>query len=595
MKIVRVSLREVAKYVKRQSPIEPTKRYTQVGVRLWGTGAYRRETIFGTETQYRTFTDLMLNDIIVNKIWARNGSVSVVDKDTHGCSASPEYPIYEIDQTKLYPRYFYWFTKSPVLWDQCDLLSKGTSGQNRLKPEEFLNVEIPLPPLDHQVSISNSLDRIQASLSERQEQIDAIERETRAMLLNAFHDMVDGADQRPLSEVAPLNRRPVEVEPDVEYPELGARSFGRGLFHKPALLGSSITWQKLFRIHEGDLVFSNIKAWEGAFGVAGKADHMRVGSHRYLTCTPDTRLVTSNFLLFYLQTAEGLQRIGKASPGSADRNRTLGQKRLEAIKVPVAPLTAQRKFDQLCRQVNAIRDVRLETGREIDALIPAMLHQLFEKRFVSQTKTPSHSNSNVVSFPSAPRNEVDSPFKEAVLVGAIVNAFASDRMKPLGNFRLQKAVYFARRHMGETALDQEFLRKAAGPYNPSMRYSGGIKIAEEKNWIARRKTSSSEGSILGASAGEMTEWIKKYDYSSVAAWVRDKFKYRKNDQWEILATVDYAKLVLEAGGAIPTSSRILLYIECDPEWQPKIEKLKLTEARIQNALTELQSLFFDGD
>jgi type I restriction enzyme, S subunit len=40
--------------------------------------------------------------------------------------------------------------KSRDFWDQCDTKSRGTSGQNRIRPERFLEVEIPLPPLDEQ-------------------------------------------------------------------------------------------------------------------------------------------------------------------------------------------------------------------------------------------------------------------------------------------------------------------------------------------------------------------------------------------------------------------------------------------------------------
>jgi type I restriction enzyme S subunit len=57
------------------------------------------------------------------------------------------------------------------------------------------------------------------------------------------------------------------------YPEFGARSFGKGLFHKPTLSGADLDWQKLFRVHAGDLVISNIIAWEGAIAVAGEVDH----------------------------------------------------------------------------------------------------------------------------------------------------------------------------------------------------------------------------------------------------------------------------------------------------------------------------------
>src|SRR5690606_3739420 len=114
--------------------------------------------------------------------------------------------------------------------------------------------------------------------------------------------------------------------------------------------------------------------------------------------------------------------------------------------------------------------------------------------------------------PGAVQAEIDTPFKEAVLVGAIVKAFHEDNRQPIGNFRLQKAVYFARRQMGESALDKDYLRKAAGPYSPKMRYSGGIKIATDKNWIKRATGKYGEGNALGDSAAEMDEWIERYQF-----------------------------------------------------------------------------------
>jgi type I restriction enzyme S subunit len=204
---------------------------------------------------------------------------------------------------------------------------------------------VPLPSLDEQRRILEKLDRVAALVDERRNAIEAAERETHALLLKAFQRAIDGATLRPMAEVAPLVRRPVEIDLDASYPELGVRSFGRGTFHKPDLLGADLSWQKLFLVQQGDLVFSNIKAWEGAFAVAGPDDRGRVGSHRYLTCVPTQGLATADFIWFYLQTSEGLGKVQSASPGSADRNRTLGQGALEAITVPTPPYLIARTRD----------------------------------------------------------------------------------------------------------------------------------------------------------------------------------------------------------------------------------------------------------
>lgn len=279
-----VALGEVAKQVQRPEAPQPGTPYRQIGVRLWGQGAYQRETVDGSETKYPVFYRVEKDDIIVNKIWARNGSVAVVTADLDGSFGSPEFPTYEVDRAILLPGWFAWFTKTPKLWEQCDSLSRGTSGQNRLRPERFLEVRLSLPPLDEQRRIVAKLDKVAALVAERRKVIEAAERDANAMLSNAFRQIIDGAPYRPMAEVAPLVRRPVDIDPDQSYSELGVRSFGRGTFHKPALDGSKLTWQKLFLVQEGDLVFSNIKAWEGAFAVAKPEDHNRVGSHRYLTC-----------------------------------------------------------------------------------------------------------------------------------------------------------------------------------------------------------------------------------------------------------------------------------------------------------------------
>lgn len=73
---------------------------------------------------------------------------------------------------------------------------------------------------------------------------------------------------RPMAEVAPLVRREESIDLNGSYPELGIRSFGKGTFHKPPLSGSDVGTKRLYRIEPGDLLFSNVFAWEGAIAIA---------------------------------------------------------------------------------------------------------------------------------------------------------------------------------------------------------------------------------------------------------------------------------------------------------------------------------------
>ena len=75
-----VRLGEVLIPVQRTEVPMPGTTYRQIGVKLWGEGAYEREQMDGGATKYTQLFRAETEDVIVNKIWARNGSV-VVDVD----------------------------------------------------------------------------------------------------------------------------------------------------------------------------------------------------------------------------------------------------------------------------------------------------------------------------------------------------------------------------------------------------------------------------------------------------------------------------------------------------------------------------------
>lgn len=252
-----------------------------------------------------------------------------------------------------------------------------------MKEAKFLKMTVPLPSLDEQRRIVQRLDRVAALVEERRRAIEGAERETQALLLKAFQRAIDGAPLRPMSEVAPLVRRPVEIDLDGTYPELGVRSFGKGTFHKPDLPGAEVGSKKLFSISAGDLLFNIVFAWEGAVAVAQPEDEGRVGSHRFLSCVPAPETATVEFLRFYFSTPEGLQKLGEASPGGAGRNRTLGLKKLESLQVPIPPIDRQHWFDRLQTKARESRAIRASTAQDVEALIPAMLHEIFNGKAVA--------------------------------------------------------------------------------------------------------------------------------------------------------------------------------------------------------------------
>lgn len=124
-------------------------------------------------------------------------------------------------------------------------------------------------------------------------------------------------------------------------------------------------------------MISNIKAWEGAIAVAGPDDDGRVGSHRYLTCVPVPGVATARFVCSHLLTPAGLHDVGKASPGSADWNRTLSSKDLLRIPIPVPSFRQHVWFDELCIKTDAVKRQQIRANAKLDALLLAVLDRAF--------------------------------------------------------------------------------------------------------------------------------------------------------------------------------------------------------------------------
>lgn len=144
-----------------------------------------------------------------------------------------------------------------------------------------------------------------------------------------------------MGDVLSLQRRAVDVELDATYEEIGVRSFGRGIFHKEPVSGIDLGKKRVFRIEPNDLILSNVFAWEGAIAVASEAERGRIGSHRFMTFVPINSRIDTSWAAWFFRSEPGLDLIGKASPGSAGRNRTLAVERFEAIEIPLPPMEGQ--------------------------------------------------------------------------------------------------------------------------------------------------------------------------------------------------------------------------------------------------------------
>ena len=240
--------------------------YCEVTIKLWGKGVILRRQATGAEMAASRRAIVRQNQFILSRIDARNGAFGLVPASLDGAVVSNDFPSFILHADRLEPAYLSWLSKTADFVELCKAASEGTTNRVRLKEETFLKTTIPLPPLAEQQRIVARIEELAAKSGEALRYRKEVRIQSDSLLLSAYHRIADSATRRPMIEVAPLDRRPVSVNIYMRYPQVSVRSFGKGSFHKPPLVGSEVTWQKPFLVKSDDILISNMQGVGRCFG-----------------------------------------------------------------------------------------------------------------------------------------------------------------------------------------------------------------------------------------------------------------------------------------------------------------------------------------
>lgn len=240
-----VRLAEILEPVHRPTPIAEGTLHTTLGVRWYGAGCFVKTD---TPVKAKTLNRVATGDVVYSKLFAWKGSFGVVPASMDEVLASTEFPTFRSERSFLLPGFFELWAGRTELWDTVDALSTGTTGnsRNRLAPEDFLDLEIDLPPIAEQQAVLRALaplastERLEARVRKTAEQgFDACRRERIESLRDDFAAI-----------------------PIREFTEI--RSGGTPSRSEPTYFGGGIPWVKT-----GEVAFGPIDATEETLTVHG--------------------------------------------------------------------------------------------------------------------------------------------------------------------------------------------------------------------------------------------------------------------------------------------------------------------------------------
>lgn len=141
--------------------------------------------------------------------------------------------------------------------------------------------------------------------------------------------------------------RPVDVQADEMYTQIGIRSHGKGLFYKEPVTGASLGNKAVFWIEPDCFVLNIVFAWEQAVSKTTQNEAGMIGSHRFPMYRPIEGRVDVDYLITYMLTKRGKDILEAASPGGAGRNRTLGQDRFLKSRIILPSPNEQRRIAEI--------------------------------------------------------------------------------------------------------------------------------------------------------------------------------------------------------------------------------------------------------
>ena len=183
-----VPVRELVRQVSKRVKVETDKEYKMIGVKWYGEGTFHRETVSRDTINATYVTPVKANAFIYNRLFAWKGSFAIVPEEHRGYFVSNEFPQFVVDELRILPRYLYLFFMCDRTVKAVEALSIGSAAvsRNRFKEEEFLDCEIPLPPISVQLSIVKQWERAQTEIATRKQQIFRMEEQIEDDFLTAL-------------------------------------------------------------------------------------------------------------------------------------------------------------------------------------------------------------------------------------------------------------------------------------------------------------------------------------------------------------------------------------------------------------------------
>jgi type I restriction enzyme S subunit len=368
-------LGEVMRLDIQRTPMMPATSYRLAGVLNAGQGLVAKGEFDGGDTEYAAMNVLRVDQIVMRKLTAWEGPITVVPAEFDGFVVSNEFPTFTLGP-ELVPDWMRHVCRSPRLWAEMKNRVSGTvQRRKRLNPEQLLQIQLPIPPPEVQAGIVEILDAVDDQITALRVEVDALDRMLKAIAEYLLAD----------ESVAPLGSMLDGIQggrsPQADAKPPGADEFGvlkvsavapfRFLAEESKALLPGTSMPESALVQPGDVLITRANTPLKVGAVARVPADVRNGLYladKTLRLVPSSKL-DPDYLVVAMALKSVRIHLASSATGTSASMVNISQDRICQTPVPLPELDRQREVASavlsVCENANAahaeatrLRDMR---------------------------------------------------------------------------------------------------------------------------------------------------------------------------------------------------------------------------------------------
>jgi type I restriction enzyme S subunit len=542
-----------------------------------GLGHNSQKYVDDSSYKFLSKSNLFGNEILMANIGANVGETFLMPELKMPATIAPNMIIIRADNNKLHYNYLYYYTQSDFGQNRVFELIAG-SGHPKVNKTDLKKYKVIIPPLPEQTAIATALSDTDALISKLEELIN----KKRNIKQGAMQELLTGKRRLPgfsgewkekkLGDILSYEQPTKYLVKSTEYYD--NNDIAVLTANKSFILGYT---------DENEGVFENIPV-----------------------IIFDDFTTATKYVNFPFKVKSSALKILKLKDESTDLRFVFGKMQLirfplgdhkrywiseyQHIEIEVPSIKEQTAIAQILSDMDMEIEQLEQKLDKYKMIKQGMMHELLTGR-IRLIDTKAYENPKaqlkiVAGQDCLQKKGHNWEFDKAVVISVLVNKFG-DSSYPLGRKRYTKLSYLFDRHIGEST--EGYLKKAAGPYNPSMKYGGPEKIAQKRGYVKVHSNGKYSGFIVDHNIDEAVKYFNEWYDQETLKWL-EQFRYKKNDDLELLTTVDKAILELPEGREVSVAS-VKDIIQNNDEWRPKLDRPIFSDVNISAAIKEIQELF----